>query len=219
MNNNQQNFSLDDLFFAQSFTKTDQGIDLEVNHLTVGCISSKENKFNLDEEGNLTVKTITTTEQNVSETPEINTEEILNKVYPIGSIYLSVNNVNPSTLFGGTWVTWGTGRVPVGVDTTLPEFNTVERTGGHRNLQEHTHTTVNNGAHTHNVGRNMIPGGLWSSGAGVSVLRRAEDSRIDLAANAALSAGAHTHTINSAGTGNAQNLQPYITCFMWKRTM
>lgn len=27
----------------------------------------------------------------------------INDVYPIGSIYLSVNNINPSTLFGGSW--------------------------------------------------------------------------------------------------------------------
>ena len=29
--------------------------------------------------------------------------EILNVIYPVGSIYLSVNNVDPSTFIGGTW--------------------------------------------------------------------------------------------------------------------
>lgn len=28
---------------------------------------------------------------------------LLNMIYPIGSIYLTVNNVNPSNIFGGTW--------------------------------------------------------------------------------------------------------------------
>ena len=59
----------------------------------------------------------------------------LDKVYPVGSIYMSVNNTNPGTLFGGTWVTWGAGRVPVSVNTSDGDFSTVEKTGG-----EKTHT-------------------------------------------------------------------------------
>ena len=30
---------------------------------------------------------------------------------------------------GGTWVSWGSGRVPVGVNTNDSDFKTVERTG------------------------------------------------------------------------------------------
>jgi len=56
--------------------------------------------------------------------------QIIDIVYPVGSIYISVNNTNPSTFIGGTWVAWGSGKVPVGVDTGQTEFNSVEKIGG-----------------------------------------------------------------------------------------
>lgn len=59
---------------------------------------------------------------------------IFNAIYPVGSIYMSVNSANPSTLFGGTWVSWGSGRVPVGVDATQTEFDVVEETGGEKHM-------------------------------------------------------------------------------------
>ena len=75
-------------------------------------------------------------------------------MYPVGSIYLSVNNVNPGTLFGGTWEAWGSGRVPVGVDTSQSEFDRVEKTGGEKThqlteteLASHGHGMSVNGAH------------------------------------------------------------------------
>ena len=33
----------------------------------------------------------------------VHDNELLNKVYPIGSIYLSVNSTSPASIFGGTW--------------------------------------------------------------------------------------------------------------------
>ena len=52
---------------------------------------------------------------------------LLDLIYPVGSIYMSVNNVSPQTFLGGTWTKWGSGRVPVGVNTSDSNFSTVEK--------------------------------------------------------------------------------------------
>ena len=94
-------------------------------------------------------------------------QSFIKTMYPVGSIYMSVNATNPSTYFGGTWVAWGAGRVPVGINTSDSNFNTVEKTGGAATvtlttaqMPAHTHTftgssatTSSKGAHTHNIGR------------------------------------------------------------------
>lgn len=121
-------------------------------------------------------------------------------MYPIGSIYISVNSTNPSKWFGGTWVTWGTGRVPVGVDTSQSEFSGVEKTGGSKQMQKHSHNWSTSYCYQYN----QIVGG---GGAGLCNWS---------------SSGQYVNPINvkigESGSGNSGNLQPYITCYMWKRT-
>lgn len=43
--------------------------------------------------------------------------DLVDKIYPIGSIYLSVNNTNPSALFGGSWTQIAQGRTLFGQGT------------------------------------------------------------------------------------------------------
>lgn len=69
-------------------------------------------------------------------------------IYPVGSIYMTANNISPAALFGGTWQSWGNGRVPIGVNTSDSEFSTVEKTGGSKYLQSHTHTFTGTGSHS-----------------------------------------------------------------------
>lgn len=123
---------------------------------------------------------------------------VVDIIYPIGSIYLSVNNVNPSSVFGGTWEAWGSGKVPVGVDTTQTEFNTVEKTGG-----EKTHKlTINEmPSHSHNIHVGWGDTGLGAGYARVDANNPKNRWGVD----------------NSGGGKAHNNLQPYITCYMWKR--
>lgn len=111
-------------------------------------------------------------------------------IFPIGSIYMSVTNTNPSSSFGGTWVLWGQGRVPIGVDTSQSEFNSVEKTGG-----EKISSQINTGSSSY--------GFTTSSQAGYN----------DRTLVGSLSYGS-THDEKSA---DISLLQPYITCYMWKR--
>ena len=155
----------------------------------------------------------------LGESAFLDEKDIVDLIYPVGSIYMSVKSTSPATLFGGTWVRWGNGRVPVGVDTTQTEFNSVEKIGGektHRLTEDempaHQHFADNNNGEeklTGNVG-NM--GFSASSDEGASYCYALDwgyrSSRTDTGIKTAEAGGGDPHN----------NLQPYITCYMWKRT-
>lgn len=138
------------------------------------------------------------------QTPDMDGDvNILDKVYPVGSLYMSVNNVNPATLFGGTWEAWGAGRMPVGVDAAQSEFDTVEKTGG---------------AKTVTLTGNQIPSvGLQVQGSQYHYGGTTGGGGINAGTYGAnVSDGPKVTTLGGGQAHN--NLQPYITCYMWKRT-
>jgi hypothetical protein len=66
---------------------------------------------------------------------------IIQAIYPVGSLYISTLGTNPNTLLGfGTWVEFGVGKVIVGQDASDASFNTVEETGGSKDIATSTHT-------------------------------------------------------------------------------
>ena len=157
----------------------------------------------------------------------------LDKAYPVGSIYISVKNTNPSTLFGGTWVAFGTGRTLVGVDTNQSAFNTVEKTGGSNAVSYTPSGTVNPHqltinempSHTHTINANASFTIANNQGSGTSGIPSASGSWgsykpahwYTLSNEYTGGSQAHSHTFTGTGA-NISTLQPYITVYMWKRT-
>lgn len=127
------------------------------------------------------------------------TKQLFLLMHRVGDIIFSTSDENPSTIYGGTWVAWGKGQVPVGVDTSDSDFNTVEKTGGEK---EHTLTVGEMPSHKHDFGQQFTGMPVSSGNYGYYII-----------------AGTQTDVIkNTGGNQPHNNLQPYITCYMWKRT-
>lgn len=135
--------------------------------------------------------------------------EIKLAAFPVGAIYLSVVNTSPATLFGGTWSVFATGQVLVGVDTGVSEFNTVEKTGGARThtltvgeLAQHDHPIYTRDPAGPATARGLITGAGGAMFATTGTVYTFEGEPVGL-----------------RGLGQPHNnLQPFITCYMWKRT-
>ena len=178
-------------FIIDAFTREGNNTNLEVNNLNVDCITSTNNNFTLDSNGNLTVNSINT--NNIVGTG------LLNYVYPVGSIYISVSSTNPSTLFGGTWEQLKD-RFLLGCGDTYQ--NGV--TGGEAT---HTLTTNEMPSHNHTTSHFTFINGN-SEIAGV-----AQGSAFTPAGF-----GRSTTDINNAGGGHAHNnMPPYLAVYIWKR--
>ena len=152
----------------------------------------------------------------------INGKTIFDLIYPVGSIYMSVNETDPSLLFGGTWTAWGKGRTPVGVNTS-GTFNIVEKNGGSEThtltiteMPSHTHTQ---NSHRHDYGRPALFGGENSDDGSIFTPRYTGKTSSQYKGNSngwtEMSYTTATNK-NTGGGGAHNNLQPYITCYMWK---
>jgi len=117
----------------------------------------------------------------------------LDAIYPVGSIYMNATNgTNPATLLGfGTWVAFGAGRVPVGIDSGDTDFDTAEETGG---FKTHTLDEDEIPAHGHSITQRGIQGNSF-----------------DVLEAVSFQTGGTEGTITTADTGGGQahnNLQP-----------
>lgn len=124
---------------------------------------------------------------------------ILNLVYPVGSIYTNAtDDTNPGTLLGvGTWEAFGQGRVMVG-KASSGTFATAGATGG---AETHTLTVNEMPSHNHDIG-----------GYGPTIGGEQYYMFTKTVENYGLKS-----TQARGGGAPHNNLQPYIVVYMWKR--
>ena len=124
-------------------------------------------------------------------------------LFPIGSVYITITNMNPGNFIGGTWASFGIGRVLMG-EGTGEDINGLSQTfAGGTEGGEYTHTlTVNEmPAHTHTFYRYLSSG----SDTGISSTRHDSDKRTSI-------------NTGSTGGGQAHNIvQPYVVVYFWRR--
>jgi len=159
----------------------------------------------------------------------------LRAIYPIGAIYISTTSTNPADLFGfGTWVRFGNGRTLIGVDEAdsanvsgenFGRFNAVQLTGGRKT---HTLTTAQMPSHGHGFNNatgllsrcfTLIPNGVFSGSLQSTAMAALTAVNGGSWHDADFNLANGGFSIHSAGGGGAHNnLPPYITVFMWRRS-
>lgn len=120
---------------------------------------------------------------------------LLNIIYPVGSVYISVNEINPQTIFGGIWE-----QIKDRFLLACGDKYTNGAIGGEEN---HTLTIGEMPEHRHELG--------YDTG----VLLAAGNERGNAGTGSNYGQGWFTKSIG--GNQPHNNMPPYFALYMWKR--
>lgn len=123
--------------------------------------------------------------------------DVINAIYPVGSIYMSINNTDPGTLFTGTTWTQLKDRFLLGAGDTYSGGNT----GGAATV---TLTVDQIPSHTHSYS-------IANQGGYIGQTTSPYDSY-------RLYGTSSTNTGSKGGGQAHNNMPPYLVVYMWKRT-
>ncbi|KAI5523340.1 keratin-associated protein family [Trichomonas vaginalis G3] len=176
-----------------------------------GCLDLKADKTYVDE--------------NYAKKSEVNDvitsmkNEILQTLYPVGSIYTSMNSTNPETVLGfGMWKQI--------VEKFLYCARYSKQTGGSKKIKEanlppHTHTGTTNttGNHSHSITKRGYTN--LAAGSDRQGMDRYDISTDPVDSSAGIfcgTAGNHSHTFTTNPTGlDKDYMPPFVTVFAWYR--
>ena len=127
---------------------------------------------------------------------EINGKTVFDMVYPVGSVYVSVNSTSPATLFGGTWV-----QIK---DKFLLSAGDTYKAGATGGEATHVLTVDEMPRHNHSID-NMNASGSTTPYMTV----QAQEKK---------GYGGNVQTFFTGGGQAHNNMPPYIVVYIWQRT-
>ena len=144
----------------------------------------------------------------------VGTNFVLDNVYPVGSIYMNVNSTNPGTLFGGTWEQIQ-GKFLLGMSSSYPA-------GSQGGEASHTLTTAEMPSHGHNpANQSGYYGFITNSNKAFEVGDMGVQSgsgRYYPYAPVAFDISRNSLTGTTGGGNSHNNMPPYLSIYIWKRT-
>ena len=185
-------------------TATISGLNYQTTYVFQARAIDKLATINTDEQARRTTPIFDWSKNdfNINGTLKVNNTNIFDLIYPVGSFYISAKSTNPGTLFGGTWEQIQ-GRFLLGMSSSYPA-------GSQGGEATHTLTTNEIPSHSH-VALYGVDGAVDDFLGGSS-------------ANYGVRPGSGTATnyaYKTSSTGGGQshnNMPPYLSVYIWKRT-
>lgn len=149
-------------------------------------------------------------------------EFLVDSIYPVGSIYMSVESTSPATLFGGTWSQLQN-RFLLGAGSSYTAGNTggaATVTLTTSQMPAHTHTFTGTAAsHTHTLkNKKTTWGSSGSSNVVIDSTSSSYSSLVNVTNVNSTSITPKGTNSSTGGGGSHNNMPPYLVVYMWKRT-
>lgn len=147
---------------------------------------------------------------------------LINAIYPVGSLYLTLGSVHPDKLFPGTSWEKLEGRFLLGSSASTAAGSwggEASHTLTEQEMPSHAHGMAESGGHGHDVPSPRVDPGMYEfvtvsrGGAGVNVVAPQNSFPSHTTTD-----GAHTHPIQCTGGGQPHNnMPPYLAVNMYRR--
>ena len=160
-------------------------------------------------------------------------DKLLDRMYPVDSIYISTNSTSPASLYGGSWERYGTGRALISASDTDSDF-TAGTTGGSK-THNHKYGIAVGSFYGHTlIAPNDAHPAVWSGlvsydkDSGEAIDSFHEWTKLEDKNKAVIGSGSMLGQTGQpynarryryeTDTKTESSLSPYVAVYVWRRT-